>query len=143
MKSAQPVVLDTLSWLYLMEGETSLGGNSVLSAVQTAGEQSNLYISVLCISDVLRLEREGRIRFSISVDDWLDQALASPGLRVVDLDALFSRHIERLPERDGLTYPQAATATLARLLGGFLVTQEQDLEAYALRGYVRLLSSVV
>ena len=139
MKSAQPLVLDTLSWLYLMEGEKSLGGDSVLSAVQSAAEQSRLFLSALCIAEVLRFEREGRIRFSIATDDWLDLAITSPGLHIVDVDESFSRHLERLPERDTLSYPQAATAGLARSLGGVLLAQDPALLHYARRGYMRLL----
>ena len=139
MSTAQPLVLDALSWLYLMEGESSLGGPAVLSEVQTAGESAQLYIASPSVGEVLRLEREGAIRFSLSADEWLSQALDSPGLRVVDVDARLAVEIERLPSRESLPYVQAATVATARVLGARLLTHDAGLKSYAESGFVRLL----
>jgi PIN domain nuclease of toxin-antitoxin system len=78
-------LLDTHAFLWLVNGDDRIKKMTEFNALIRASEVSGLRISAISIWEIAMLEAKGRIRFSLDVSDWVEQALLLPGLILVPL----------------------------------------------------------
>lgn len=136
---SKSLILDTHSWILLMEGDPSLAGGTFVEAAEEASGEGQLVVSAISIAEVALLAAAGRVRFVVPVTAWLREALETPGLQVVDLDVRVAAEGAELPGSfPGDSADRLIVAT-ARLLGGRLATADPALQAYGAEGYVRTL----
>jgi PIN domain nuclease of toxin-antitoxin system len=135
-----PLILDTHSWILLLEGDPDLSDTAFVTRAEEASAAGELYVSAISIAEVALLAAAGRVRFVVPVTTWLQEALETPGLQTVDLDVGVAAEGATLPgEFPGDAADRIIVAT-ARLLGGTLATADRALEEYGAAGYVRVLS---
>lgn len=133
-----PLVLDTHSWVWLLEGREDLGSLFV-SAAEAASRDGRLYVCSISIAEVALYVSAGRIRLVVPVSAWLQEAVETPGLRILDVDIAMAVEAAGLPgEFPGDAADRMIVAT-ARLTGGRLATADPELQRYAREGHLSVL----
>lgn len=139
MSSGNPLLLDTHYWIRLQLGINDGFTPRVLRAVEQAAHAGRLLISVISAWELGMLEAKGRIQLQMSCEQWVKEALATPGLSVAPLTPEIAVESSRLP---GTFHGDAADRMIvatARGWGATLLTQDKKLLAYGRQRHVRLL----
>lgn len=77
------ILLDTHVWVWWVHGDERLGGRAL--SVLGEHESTGLGVSVISCWEVAKLVEVGRLGLPMAVDEWLDRALAYPGVMLLDL----------------------------------------------------------
>ena len=139
MEHTDQLILDTHVWLWLMDGDPRLG-DSLIGITETASVESRLAVCDVSIWEVVALEAAGRVAFTMPVEMWLDDALATPGLRVIPIERALAVESARLPGSFDGDVPDRFIVAAARITGGAIVTADPRIIAYGNQGYVRVVS---
>ena len=135
-----PLILDTHSWIWLLDGEGSLVSTAFVSEAESASVDGRLYICSISIAEVALLASSGRVRFVVPVAHWLQEALETPGLQVIDIDIGMAAEAAALPgEFSGDTADRMIVAA-TRLSGGRLATADPVIRRYGEEGHVSVLA---
>lgn len=138
-RSAAPLLLDTHYWIWLQSGETARFTPAILKAIERASSSGNLLLSVISVWEIGMLESKHRIHLHMPCEQWVAEALATPGLVVAPLTpeiALASTRL--LAPFHGDPADRIIVAT-ARHHRARLLTRDRTIRAYARRGHVTLL----
>lgn len=122
------ILLDTHIWIWWVQGDPRL--TAALRAHIQAHEAGGLGVSVISCWEVAKLVQNGRLAFPCPVLDWLNQALAYPGVRLLELTPLIAVASTQLPgtfHRDPADQIIVATA---RVHGLPLLTVDRDILDY-------------
>ena len=77
------IVLDTHVWVWWVHGDSNLP--QPYQAYVQAQEEHRLGVSIISCWEVAKLIEYGRLTLPTPVGTWLDQALAYPGVRLLEL----------------------------------------------------------
>lgn len=122
-------VLDTHIWVWWVNvsRELSPGKRQNLISRQTEG----FGVSVISCWEIAKLVEKGRLSLAIPVEDWVGQALAYPGIRLLPLDPKIAVASTQLPQPfHNDPADQIITAT-ARVMDCPLATDDGKILAYA------------
>jgi len=127
------LLLDTHSWIWVVEGQTRRVGRRTRQLVTRAEAQYQVRLSPISIFEVMALHTAGRVEFATRADHWLAAALSGPGIRLAELTPSIAVDAGAVP-RDALPDPidRILTAT-ARQLGAVFVTGDESILDYAKR----------
>jgi len=122
------IVLDTHIWVWWVHGNAKLphGHRTYLQAHETQG----LGVNIISCWEVAKLVEYNRLKLPFPVADWLDQALAYPGIRLLDLTPRIVVESTQLP---GTFYRDPADQMIvatARLYNCPLMTLDTKILAY-------------
>jgi PIN domain nuclease of toxin-antitoxin system len=122
-------VLDTHIWVWLVNEspELSSGKRQILASRQADG----LGVSIISCWEIAKLVEKGRLALAVPVGQWIDQALAYPGIGLLPLDPRIAVASTQLPlpfHNDPAD--QIITAT-AREMDCPLATDDGKMLAYA------------
>jgi PIN domain nuclease of toxin-antitoxin system len=113
-----PLLIDTHYWIWLQAGNSERLTPSDLDLINKAAAQSYLYLSVMSVWEVAMLESKGRVRLHASCEQWVQQALAIPGLTLAPITPAIA--IESTP------------------LNARLLTSDKNIRTYARYRHVKL-----
>ena len=133
-----PFVLDTHVWIWMLEGVKSELSIATVSKIEDAGGRAELAISAISVWELAMLEAKGRITLSRSIDEWIRAALTAPGLRLVDLTPEIALESTRLPGTPHGDPSDRMIIATARVLGGTLVTCDDQILSYGTEGHLRV-----
>lgn len=122
------IVLDTHIWIWWVNGGTQLT-QEYQDYIQSQ-ESHGLGISIISCWEVAKLVERNRLILSIPVDQWLDQALAYPGIYLLELTPNICVESTQLPgefHRDPADQILVATA---RVYDCPLVTMDSKILSY-------------
>ena len=125
-----PLLLDTHYWIWLQLGGAGRFTEAMRKAVQQAADLGNLLISVFSIWEVGMLEAKGRIRLKPSCNEWVKEALATPGLAVAPLTPEIALESCRLPEPFHGDPADRIIVATARKMNARLLTRDRKLLEY-------------
>ena len=129
------VVVDTHVWIWLVEGHPRLPAAAV-EHIEQAATASQVWVSAISAWETAMLVSKGRLVLACDVGQWVDQALALPGLRLMGLSPAISVDSTRLPgDLHGDPADRIIAAT-ARHLGAALVTADDRLLTWAKAGHL-------
>lgn len=131
------VLLDTHSWIWLMNGESRIQKSAVLKTIELASKKSELYISSISLWEVGMLEAKGRIRFQQPCLSWVKKALETTGLGVADISPETAIEASRLPQDFHGDPADRIIVATARTMNLLLVTEDKKILAYAKAGLVK------
>ena len=122
------IIMDTHVWVWWVQGDRCLSPSCLEALDRRAAEG----IGVCAIScwEVPMLHIHGRLRFSCTLDAWLEQACAYPGVHILPLQAATAVNACRLP---GAFHKDPADRMLvakARAHGCRFVTADARILAY-------------
>lgn len=139
-ESASPLLLDTHCWLWMEAGRNEEFSREALAAIQDAAKNGALLVSVISIWEIGMLEAKRRLRLLVPVEEWIERALATPGLSLAALTKEIALASTRLPgEFHGDPADRILIAT-ARRLEARLATRDRELIRYGEQRYARVLS---
>ena len=135
-REAESLLLDTHTWLWLMEGDERLSAEGIVERAEAAAAGGALLVSAISLWEVAMLEAVGRLRLSIPVVRWLQEATGTPGLSVVPVGVELAAESARLPgDFPGDACDRLIVAT-ARLRSAPLVTADPLLLRYGREGHL-------
>lgn len=133
------LVLDTHVWIWAVEGERSQLSAAAMAHIDAAARRGGILIAAISIWELAMLEVMGRVRLSLSVEDWVAAALRAPGTRLLELSPAIAIEGTRLPgeaPRDPADWMLIASA---RVSGARLATRDRQIVGYSLNGSVAVL----
>ena len=122
------IVLDSHVWVWWVHGDERL--TATQREAISAAEADVIGISAISCWEVAKLVERGRLEFPCTLEEWFEQALAYPGVRLLPLTPEIAIESTRLPggfHRDPADQMIAATA---RVYGCPLVTSDGKLLEY-------------
>jgi PIN domain nuclease of toxin-antitoxin system len=128
------IVLDTHVWVWWVHGDPQLPPD--VAQVVAAYEAVGLGVSVISCWEVAKLVEYGRLNLPLAVGDWTTQALAYPGVRLLELTPEIAVESTQLPPPFHKDPADQIIVATARIHGVPLVTCDAKIRAYA---HVRLL----
>ena len=133
------ILLDTHTWIWIVEGETRRIGPRTRKLVARADSQGMVRVSPVSVFEVMALNLTGRLSLAHSSEQWIRQALGGLGVRVGELTvdvALDAGSIPRTALADPLD--RFLVATARQLDATFLTSDRQILSYAASTGNVRV-----
>jgi len=123
------IVLDTHIWVWWINGgaELSASKRQVLSERQADG----LGVSVISCWEIAKLVEKGRLVLAVPVGQWVDQALAYPGIRLLPLDPKIAVASTQLPQPFHNDPADKIITATAREMDCPLATDDGRILAYA------------
>ena len=122
------IVLDTHVWVWWVHDETQLPEN-YRASIQ-AHETDGLGVSVISCWEVAKLVEYKRLILPIPVAEWLDQALAYPGIQLLGLTPLIVVESTQLPGAFHRDPADPMIVSTARVYDCPLVTLDDKIRAY-------------
>jgi PIN domain nuclease of toxin-antitoxin system len=90
------IVLDTHIWVWWVHWDAQL--SNAHRAYLQAHEAQGLGVSIISCWEVAKLVEYNRLKLPSPVADWLNQALAYPGVRLLDLTPRIAVESTQLPD---------------------------------------------
>lgn len=134
------LLLDTHTLVWLLAGNERLGMGARQS-IQKAAQANVLYLSAISPWEIAVLVSKGRLVLEQDVGEWIQAALALPGIRLAPLLPEVAVASTRLP---GDLHPDPADRIIvatARHLGATLVTADGLLLNYGAAGHLKVLDA--
>ena len=122
------IVVDTHIWVWWVHGDASLPASA--RALLDASEQTGIGVSAISCWEVAKVVEQNRLTLPCAVFDWLQQALAYPGVRLIELSPRICVESTQLPgafHRDPADQIIVATA---RVLDAPLATMDGRIQSY-------------
>lgn len=91
------IVLDTHIWIWWVHGDPSLPPS--IRKLLDSSEETGLAVSAISCWEVAKLVECGRLILPCPVFEWLQQALAYPGVSLVDLTPPHLRRVHATSRR--------------------------------------------
>lgn len=133
------LLLDTHAWLWFGLGDAKRIKPAAVARIQRAREAGLLAVSVISVWEIGLLDLRRRITLGRPCEEWIAQALALPGLRLVGLDPSVALAANRLPwDCHGDPADRILIAT-ARHLDIPLVTADASIQSYAAQGHLKVI----
>ena len=132
------VLLDTHILIWYVEGDNHLKKQH-LDIIEKARQQNKLYISAISIWEITMLSEKERIVLSVTLSEWIDKALSTEGLNIIDLSTnilIESCQLPHYPHKDPADRMIIATA---RHLSISLMTFDNKMIEYADKGYLTII----
>jgi PIN domain nuclease of toxin-antitoxin system len=110
------ILLDTHIWIWWVNGSSELPERHRQFIDST--EQDGLAVSIMSCWEVANLAQKDRLTLELSVLDWINLALAYPGIKLLNLTPAIVVDAHQLPgsfHRDPIDRLLVATARFGRL----------------------------
>ena len=137
--SSSPILPDTHYWIWLQSGEAARFTPAILKAIEHASSNGNLLLSVISVWEIGMLESKRRIQLHMPCEQWVAEALATPGLVVAPLTPEIALDSTRLPGAFHGDPADRIIVATARRHKARLLTKDRTIRAYARRGHVTVL----
>lgn len=123
------IVLDTHIWVWWVHGDPRLPPEHQTKIQES--EADGLGVSIISCWEIAKLVEYGRLVLPSPVEEWLNQALSYPGIRLLELTPRIVVESTRLPapfHRDPADQLIVATA---RVYNSLLMTVDDKIKNYA------------
>ncbi len=128
--SSEPLLLDTHYWIWLQSGAKYRLTPKIHTMIEQAAAKGRMLLSVISVWELGVLEAEGRIRLQLPCDQWVREALATPGLSLAPLTPEIALESSRLPGTFHGDPADRIIVATARSLGARLLTRDQTMIEY-------------
>jgi PIN domain nuclease of toxin-antitoxin system len=125
------VLLDTHFWIWQQFGVRHNSSPATWTAIEAAAASGTLLLSVISVWEVGLLDSKKRLELFTPCEQWVHEALATPGLTLVPLTPEIAVHSTRLPGNFHSDPADRIIAATARIMGARLATRDRKMIAYA------------
>jgi PIN domain nuclease of toxin-antitoxin system len=132
----RPVLLDTHFWIWQQFGVMQDSLSTTWKAIEAAASSGTLLLSVISVWEVGLLDSKGRLELFTPCEQWVHEALATPGLTLVPLTPEIAVHSTRLPGNFHSDPADRIIAATARIMGARLATRDRKLIDYAKQHHI-------
>ena len=123
------IVLDTHVWVWWVHGDAHLPDD--YAQVIADRESEGLGVSAISCWEIAKLVEYGRLTLPCAVGEWLDRALAYPGVRLLDLTPHIAVESTQLPGTFHKDPADQMIVATARVKDCPLVTLDHKIRGYA------------
>ena len=134
------LLLDTHVWLWLESAPEQIA-KPAASRIRKAAQDGKLWVSVLSVWEIGMLVAKERIRLSMPVEEWVRQAAATPGMRMLALTPEIALESSRLPDSPHGDPVDRMLMASARMHNLTLISQDRKMLAYAKLGHLKAIGS--
>jgi PIN domain nuclease of toxin-antitoxin system len=134
-----PILLDTHYWIWLQAGAWDELSRSERKAIEQGASTGRLLLSIISVWELGLLEAKGRVHLDRPCEQWVREALATPGLSVAPLTPEIALASSRLPEPFHGDPADRIIVATARNLGVQLATRDTKILEYARKRHVNVL----
>ncbi len=135
------VVLDTHVLVWLVHGDGRLAASAV-RVIEQAAQEGAAFVAAITPWEIALLVAKGRLSLARDVQEWIDEALRQPGIKLAPLDPAIAIASTRLPGSiQGDPADRLIVAT-ARHYDALLVTADERLLTYGAGGHVAVLRAM-
>ena len=134
------VLLDTHAWVWLLGGSDRLGPKA-RKAIQRSLEKDAVLVSAMSPWEIAMLVSKGRLVLDRDVGEWVQAALALPGVRLEPLSPQIAVASTRLPGSLHSDPADRIIAATARHLGATLITEDRLLLDYGSDRHLKTLKA--
>jgi PIN domain nuclease of toxin-antitoxin system len=123
------MLADTHTWVWWVTDSDRLS-RSARAALAKAVRGPGLLVSAISCWEVAMLVSKGRLGLGADTDEWIDRALAAPGIRLVPLEpriAVLSTRLSGTPPSDPADQILIATALVHTVP---IVTRDDEIRKY-------------
>lgn len=135
-----PLLLDTHVLIWLIDGNLRLRVEC-REAIHEAAMGDEVFVSAITPWEIALLVSKNRLILNREVQEWIDLALAQPGIRLEPLSPAIAVASTRLPWEMHSDPADRILAATARHLGAALVTADERLLRYGASGQFRCMSA--
>ena len=135
------IVLDTHVFVWVMEDDAKLGIETRQTIVE-ASKNNEVGVSAITPWEIALLVEKGRLRLAREVAEWLDAALAVPGVRLLPIEPRIALDSVRLPSAFHADPADWLIVATARHWNATLITADGAIIAYAKVGHVEVVNAV-
>ena len=122
------IVLDTHIWVWWVHGDAKLPAD--YEAVLQQEEEQGFGVSVISCWEIAKLVECNRLQLPIPVGEWLDQALAYPGVRLLELTPTIAIESTQLPGEFHRDPADQIIVATARVHNCPIMTLDEKILAY-------------
>lgn len=139
MTSSPLLLLDTHVWVWVMEGDIGRISEYAQQAIDDASGRGALRISAISLWEVAMLEAKGRLLLTKGCQAWLEEAIVTPGMRLMPIEADIAVESTRLPGDFHGDPADRLLVASARVNGMTLITCDQKILTYGKEGFVSVI----
>jgi PIN domain nuclease of toxin-antitoxin system len=132
------LLLDTHIWLWYAEGIGEKLRPASIRKLDKARRGAGLMVSAISVWEIGMHCARGRIQLAVPLRDWIEQALAVPGIRFVHLDAAAAAESTLLPGQPHGDPADRFLIATARTQGVALATRDEQIISYSKLGFLRV-----
>jgi PIN domain nuclease of toxin-antitoxin system len=136
------LVLDTHTFVWMVNKSLRLGA-ATSKALDEASFEDRLAVSAITPWEVALLVSKQRLNLNSDVMNWVNEALAKPGVTLVELEPEIAVASTRLPFEMHADPADRILVATARHLGATLVTADRALLELAKSGHFRAMDAAV
>lgn len=122
------ILLDTHVWVWWVNG-SPMGSNDMLPIIQEH-QEDGLGVSIISCWEVAKLVERGRLELTMPVERWIEQALAYPGIELLDLTTRIVVESTQLPGEFHRDPADQIIVATARVYDFSLLTADSKLLDY-------------
>ena len=132
------ILLDTHCWIWIQFGQVEKFARTARATIEKAARRNALRVSVISVWEIGMLESKGRLELKMNCSEWIQQALATPGLSLVPLSPEVAVESIRLPGRFHGDPADRILVATARIFGLDLMTKDDRLLEYGRQRHIRI-----
>ncbi len=137
----ESVLLDTHVWIWLVTGNERLALSPALTSIMNAQEHGRVIVSTISVWEVAMLEMKGRIRLQFPMKQWIENALAAPGVQLQGVTPSIALESTRLPGEFHSDPADRMLMATARDLNIPFITADNLILAYADWKYMKVVAA--
>ena len=134
--SNDPLLLDTHYWIWLQAGPGRELTPKIVRMIEQAAARGNVLLSVISVWELGVLEAKGRVRLQLPCEQWVREALATPGLSLAPMTPEIALESSRLPGSFHGDPADRIIVATARSLGARLLTRDEKMIEYGRQRHV-------
>jgi PIN domain nuclease of toxin-antitoxin system len=136
-----PLLLDTHCWLWAQFGQTEKFSRLGRRMLEKAAQNGALRVSIISVWEIGLLEAKGRLELRMSCAEWVNQALATPGLSLEPFTPEIAIESSRLPGEIHADPADRILLATARITGAQLLTADERLLHYGRGRHAQIVSA--
>ena len=129
------IVIDTHIWIWWTHGDERLTRRQAERIKAT--ESDIVGVSAISCWEIAKLVEYRRLEMPFPLDEWFQQALSYPGIRLLELTPEIAIASTRLPGEFHRDPADQIIVATARHMNLTLLTKDREILDYSERGYVK------
>ena len=136
----ESILLDTHTWLWLINGDTTLLPKTQ-GTINSAAAHGKVFVSTISSWEISMLESKGRIILGRPCLDWITTSLSLSGIKTITLSPEIAVESSKLPGNFHGDPADRIIVATARLNGLSVITRDDRILKYSKQNFVKAIKA--